>query len=100
LSLGRRARLLVAVAWVISAIFSVPIVILYHEKPIQGKKYSLMTSPFTRYFPRHAAGQPYVRTSFSIISGSFRTKLKNDPEQLWLFFFFGFVPATLALRLN
>ncbi|XP_021921974.1 cardioacceleratory peptide receptor-like [Zootermopsis nevadensis] len=33
----RRARLLVAVAWVISAIFSVPIVILYHEKPIQGR---------------------------------------------------------------
>ncbi|KDR18368.1 Cardioacceleratory peptide receptor [Zootermopsis nevadensis] len=37
ISVGRRARLLVAVAWVISAIFSVPIVILYHEKPIQGR---------------------------------------------------------------
>ncbi|XP_069696760.1 cardioacceleratory peptide receptor-like [Periplaneta americana] len=33
----RRARLLVTVAWVISAIFSVPIVILYHETPIQGR---------------------------------------------------------------
>ncbi|KAJ9598531.1 hypothetical protein L9F63_010788, partial [Diploptera punctata] len=33
----RRARLLVTVAWVISAIFSMPIVILYHETPIEGR---------------------------------------------------------------
>ncbi|GFG34763.1 hypothetical protein Cfor_04642, partial [Coptotermes formosanus] len=33
----KRARLLVAVAWVISAIFSVPILILYHETAIEGR---------------------------------------------------------------
>ncbi|XP_033611290.1 cardioacceleratory peptide receptor-like [Cryptotermes secundus] len=33
----RRARLLVTVAWIISAVFSVPIVVLYRETPIQGR---------------------------------------------------------------
>nr|CAD7586941.1 unnamed protein product [Timema genevievae] len=32
----RRARALVAVAWLISAVFSVPIVILYHERRIEA----------------------------------------------------------------
>jgi len=57
LSLGRRARLLVAVAWVISAIFSVPILILYHETPIEGKKCSL--SQLRCSFPRPTAGLPH-----------------------------------------
>ncbi|XP_071445977.1 cardioacceleratory peptide receptor-like isoform X2 [Hetaerina americana] len=33
----RRARILVAAAWLLSAIFSLPILILYHEKSIQGQ---------------------------------------------------------------
>ncbi|XP_069697680.1 cardioacceleratory peptide receptor-like isoform X2 [Periplaneta americana] len=33
----RRARVLVAAAWVLSAFFSIPIIILYEEKPVQGK---------------------------------------------------------------
>ncbi|KAK7794612.1 hypothetical protein R5R35_003794 [Gryllus longicercus] len=32
----RRARLLVGVAWVISALFSVPILFLYQEQPVEG----------------------------------------------------------------
>lgn len=34
---GRRARLLIASAWIISVIFSSPIIFLYEEKIIQGK---------------------------------------------------------------
>nr|CAD7586140.1 unnamed protein product [Timema genevievae] len=34
---GRRARVLVATAWVLSALFSIPIIILYEEKYVQGK---------------------------------------------------------------
>jgi hypothetical protein len=33
---GRRARVLVALAWTLSVIFSLPIVLLYHEKSVQG----------------------------------------------------------------
>ncbi|XP_063225710.1 cardioacceleratory peptide receptor-like isoform X3 [Bacillus rossius redtenbacheri] len=33
----RRARALVAAAWILSAIFSIPIIILYEEKYVQGK---------------------------------------------------------------
>nr|CAD7393268.1 unnamed protein product [Timema cristinae] len=33
----RRARVLVATAWVLSALFSIPIIILYEEKYVQGK---------------------------------------------------------------
>ncbi|XP_065352060.1 cardioacceleratory peptide receptor-like isoform X2 [Cloeon dipterum] len=33
----RRSRILVAVAWLLSAVFSIPLLILYEEKEIQGK---------------------------------------------------------------
>ncbi|KAG8232630.1 hypothetical protein J437_LFUL012476 [Ladona fulva] len=33
----RRARILVAAAWLLSAVFSLPILILYHEKSIEGQ---------------------------------------------------------------
>nr|UIG55679.1 crustacean cardioactive peptide receptor isoform 1 [Schistocerca gregaria] len=33
----RRARLLVAAAWLLSAVFSVPIAVLYHERPVEGR---------------------------------------------------------------
>lgn len=35
---GRRARRLVAGAWLLSAIFSLPMVILYEEQVIQGNE--------------------------------------------------------------
>lgn len=34
----KRARLLVALAWIVSIVFSAPILVLYEEKMVQGKK--------------------------------------------------------------
>lgn len=36
-NLGRRARILVAVAWILSAIFSTPMLVLYEEGLVQGQ---------------------------------------------------------------
>jgi hypothetical protein len=44
---GRRARVLVALAWTLSVIFSLPIVLLYHEKSVQG---NLLKLKKNRYF--------------------------------------------------
>jgi hypothetical protein len=38
---GRRARVLVAAAWSLSALFSVPIFILYEERLVQGEAHLL-----------------------------------------------------------
>lgn len=41
---GRRARRLVAGAWLLSAIFSLPMVILYEEQVIQGNIENSLTN--------------------------------------------------------
>jgi hypothetical protein len=76
LSLGRRARLLVTVAWIISAIFSVPIVILYRETPIQGKKCSLIL--VSCWFSHPTPGHSRDGCRCAKLSGSFSIKLKTD----------------------
>jgi hypothetical protein len=35
--LGRRARVLVMVAWLLSVLFSTPIIVLYEERLVQGE---------------------------------------------------------------
>lgn len=55
---GRRARVLVISAWLISIIFSIPVIFLFEEKPVQGTFlyfYSipdkiLNTIPINKYF--------------------------------------------------
>lgn len=36
-NIGRRARILIAVAWILSAIFSTPMLVLYEEGLVQGQ---------------------------------------------------------------
>ncbi|XP_066909254.1 cardioacceleratory peptide receptor [Halyomorpha halys] len=42
----RRARLLVAVAWAVSAVFSLPILVLYEEKLVQGQLQCWIELPY------------------------------------------------------